>query len=317
MNNKITPLSTSSLLPWETDDLIIEFSKTRLPGISIVMPVFNAGNFIEKTIRSLLCNDLTDCEIFLMDGGSSDETMDIVDHYKNIFTKIYSGKDSGQSDAINKGFLLAKKPILYWINGDDIILPNVLNIVREKFNSNKNLNVLVGNAYMTEKDFSVINHFIYDNSKLKFDHLIDYAKNHLIQPSVFFSNNAWNKCGPLREDLHYAMDAFLFIDMARNYNFESIDLDIAYSVYHEECKTRNKRIESITELAYVQASLGGINNARSTLELLPPIFKEQRVEPIHECESCNIMREKIFAIEAEVEANIELALNASIELAGH
>ena len=77
--------------------------------------------------------------------------------------------------------------------------------------------MIVGNAYMTEMDFTPIKHFKFSRETLTFRHLLDYARNHLVQPSVFFTRDAWTECGPVGKDLHYAMDADLFIGMAKKF----------------------------------------------------------------------------------------------------
>ncbi|GGW82377.1 glycosyltransferase family 2 protein [Alteromonas halophila] len=268
----IKPLVKDSVLPWEHTKVVK--SKSTLPTLSVVIPVYNSGHFLEKTLRSLLFNDLTGVEIIIQDGGSNDNTHGIIHHYKSMFSQIYSEKDDGQSDAINKGYDKANGDILYWLNGDDIILPNTIKKVREYFAKHEECEVLVGDAYMTEIDFKPINHFKFNKEKLQFDYLIDYAKHHLIQPSVFFSRSAWEQCGPLDINDHYAMDADLFIGMARQYDFHHIPLDIAYSVYHEACKTRGARAESISALALVQAKHGGNEQAKATLGILTEMFNE-------------------------------------------
>jgi glycosyltransferase involved in cell wall biosynthesis len=277
MSNFRKPIDAQSKLPWE-DGLEIRQAGTELPVLSVVMPVFNAGAFIEKSIRSLMCNDLSRVEIILMDGGSSDNTVEIAHEYAGVFKLIHSGPDEGQSDAINRGYDQATGDILYWLNGDDLVLPNTLTAVREYFAINDQCDVLVGNAYMTELDLTPINHFVFSEQKLAFDYLLDYARNHLIQPSVFFSRQAWQTCGPVKLDHHYAMDADLFLAMASQYRFHHLDLDIAYSVYHEDCKTRDARAESITELALVQARHGGHIEARKTLDLLVDMFNQLKQE---------------------------------------
>lgn len=271
------PLDNSNLLPWENEG-VLDVAAETLPTVSIVIPIYNSGAFLEKTLRSLLCNDLSGVELILMDGGSSDNTMQIVEHYRDIFAHVYSGPDKGQSDAINKGYLQASGDILYWLNGDDIILPNTLNRVREYFYANQHCEVLVGNAYMTEIDFSPINHFIFSPEKLKFNYLLDYANHHLIQPSVFFTRRAWEKSGPLSIDNHYAMDADLFIGMSKYYELHHLDIDVAYSVYHEDCKTRGARAESITSLALVQAKHGGMTEASKTLAILVDLYRQLEQE---------------------------------------
>ena len=225
-----------------------------------------------------MCNDLTGVELILMDGGSSDDTQDIVEHYIHLFAHTEFKKDRGQSHAINKGFARATQPILYWLNGDDLILPNALTRARRAFVDNPDTDVIVGDAYMVEKNLTVIRHAIYSDETLRFEHLIDYAANHLIQPSVFFNRKAWDLAGPLGEDQHYAMDADLFLGMARQCTFTHLPVDIAYSVYHEDCKTRLSRAESITELALVQASHGGFDQARKSLNIIVDMYNATQTE---------------------------------------
>lgn len=315
MTDLITPYNPSSILPWE-EEYLQEKTPKGAPKISIVIPIYNSAQFLEKTLRSLLYNDLSNVELILMDGGSKDHTMQIVQHYSDMFTHIVSEPDKGQSDAINKGYERATGDILYWLNGDDIILPNTLSKVGQYFVKNPNCDVLVGNAYMTELDFSPINHFIFSPEKLKFNHLLDYARNHLVQPSVFFTRAAWEKAGPLDINDHYAMDADLFIGMAKHFELEHINIDIAYSVYHEDCKTRGARAESITSLALVQAKHGGLREAKNTLDVLIGLHKE--LEQKMETEDSVFHREqvlqaKIGALTAHTERQKELLLKMDMD----
>ena len=165
------------------------------PEMSIVLPIYNAGKFLEKTLRSLLCNDLSGVEIIVMDGGSTDDTPAILERYRDYFKVCVSAPDKGQSDAINRGFQQATKPILYWLNGDDLLLPDVLTPVRKRFAEPDRPQVVVGDAYMTELDLKPINHFQFSDEKLKFSYLLDYAAHHLVQPSVFFTRQAWDLVG--------------------------------------------------------------------------------------------------------------------------
>lgn len=306
-------LDTASILPWE-NGLQVEPAGSGLPGVSIVIPIFNSGAFLEKSLRSLECNDLTGVEILLMDGGSTDNTREIVEHYRDLFSTVVMERDHGQSDAINKGFARATNNIFYWLNGDDIILPNALTKIRRAFRDNPGAHVIVGNAHMTEKDFTSIRHFVFSPETLKFKSLINYASNHLIQPSVFFSRHAWETCGPCKEEMHYAMDADLFLGMASNFEFIHLDADIAYSVYHEDCKTRGKRAESISELALVQARHGGYIEARVTLDILVGMFNEASLNSTSQTPPTDqsIIERKLAALEAEVQKNRELLLDLDI-----
>lgn len=310
----LDPRNPDARLPWE-DGLKIETAEPDLPGVSIVIPIYNSGAFLEKTLRSLMCNDLTGVELIVMDGASTDDTAQILDHYRGFFTICVSEKDRGQSDAINKGFKQATQPILYWLNGDDIILPNTLNTVRRSFRDYPENQVVVGNAYMTEIDFTPINRFTFEGQKLSFPYLLDYAKHHLIQPSVFFTREAWDHAGPVQEDLHYAMDADLFLGMAKAFSFRHLPLDIAYSVYHEDCKTRDKRAESITELALIQARHGGLAEARETLDILVALYNKANGDPSGPKQTtAEVQNRQIAAFEAEVARSLDRLIDRDLQV---
>ncbi|MDD2464769.1 MAG: glycosyltransferase [Desulfobulbus sp.] len=316
MSNLPIPRSEAATLPWE-QGLTIEKETKQLPTVSIVIPIYNAGHFLEKTLRSLLCNDLNGVELLLMDGGSTDDTMEIVEHYRNMFTFVFSGKDEGQSDAINNGFKKATGKILYWLNGDDIILPNTLNPIRRYFGKHSKCEVLVGNAFMTEIDFTPINHFVFSAEKLTFKYLLNYAKHHLIQPSVFFTRKAWDTSGPLDIHDHYAMDADLFIGMAKAFTLNHIDLDIAYSVYHEACKTRGARAESITSLALVQAKHGGLQECRETLNILVSLYRQLEEESENgsrKNSQIKVLEAKLSALTKHQQKQKDLLLQTDLEM---
>jgi len=313
------PIRRESILPWE-QDLVIEPAEADLPGVSIVIPIYNSAAFLEKTLRSLLCNDLGDVEIILMDGASTDDTQDIVAHYSAMFAHAIFEKDEGQSDAINKGYERATRPILYWLNGDDIILPNTLVAVRRAFRDTPDTQVVVGDAYMTEKDFTPINHFRFSQEKLTFPYLLDYAAHHLIQPSVFFTRKAWDTAGPVKLWMHYAMDADLFLGMAAQFDFVHLPLDIAYSVYHEDCKTRDKRGESISELALVQARHGGFDEARRTLDILVGMFNDAETRAANAVPAAaappardDVLQQRLMTLEQTIARNKKLLLDLDME----
>lgn len=315
------PLDKTARLPWESSYRITPADST-CPGLSIVIPIYNAGKFLERTVRSLICNDLAGVEIIVMDGGSTDETLEILEHYQEFFADCVSAPDNGQSDAINRGFERATQPVLHWLNGDDLLLPDVLTAVRKRFAQPDQPEVLVGDAYMTELTLEPINHFQFSSEKLKFECLLDYAANHLIQPSVFFTRRAWDMCGPVRENLHYAMDADLFLALSAKFKMVHFPMDLAYSVYHEGCKTRGKRAESITELALVQARHGGLEQASRTLNILVDMFnnlaeEKERFQPMEKgsgssCPQCKIHKQKIEALDQRLKRKMRLLLHADL-----
>lgn len=307
----IEPLLQSAVLPWEAGRPAVDPPDDTLPPLTLVMPIFNAGAYLERTLRSLLLNNLEGVEIIVMDGASTDDTPRILKHYGEILSLVVSEPDSGQSDALNKGFARAGGTVLGWLNGDDLLLPNTLNRVRAAFRDDPDAMVVVGDAAMADLDLEVTHTFRTSPERLTYERLLNYATNHLVQPSVFFTRAAWEAAGPLDESLHYAMDADLFLTMARTMKMVHLPLEVAYSVYHEGAKTRRHRAASITELALVQARHGGFAEARETLDILVRLYNEALAgAPAEESDPSSLLARRLAAVEAEAEKNRRLLLSS-------
>ena len=159
-----------------------------LPKISVVTPNYNRGDFLEKTILSVLEQKYPNLEYILIDGGSTDESVSIIKKYQNQIHHWVSEKDDGMYYAINKGFSMATGDIMCWINSDDILWENALHYVAKLFKANKNLHWLQGYPTVIDKDgviiyqrdpVATVNHFI-DKSYIKTHHFIQ-------QESTFWS----------------------------------------------------------------------------------------------------------------------------------
>ena len=109
----------------------------QLPKISIITPSFNQGKYIEQTIQSVLQQDYPDLEYIIIDGGSTDETVDVIKKYKKHLACWVSEPDNGQAHAINKGLKIATGGIFNWLNSDDYLEPGALKAVAHAFLKNK------------------------------------------------------------------------------------------------------------------------------------------------------------------------------------
>lgn len=213
--------------------------------ISIITPSLNQGRFIEETIQSVLDQKYPNLEYIIMDGGSRDNTLDIIKKYSNHLT-WFSEKDNGQSHAINKGFNIASGNILAWLCSDDIYLPQSLFKVNELFNNNINYNWLIGSANVINSisiKYNILNTSLINDLNC-FD---DWGKYCFPQSSVFWKTDLWNKV-ILNENYHYIMDIDLWYQM---YKIESplITNEFLSSLrHHNQSKTcgnnqRNLQIE--------------------------------------------------------------------------
>ena len=172
-----------------------------LPLVSIVTPSFNQGRFLRRTIDSVLAQDYPRIEYLVFDGGSRDDSVEILRSYGNRFF-WRSGPDGGQSDAINQGFGLAKGDIFAWLNSDDVLLPGAVSSVVNRFRQHPDCDLLYGNAHFIDECDRVLGD--YPTAPYDFDRLLESCC--ICQPAAFWRRSVLDRIGPLDDSLHYAMD---------------------------------------------------------------------------------------------------------------
>lgn len=224
------------------------------PMISIVTPSYNQGHFIEKAIRSVLLQGYPNIEYFVIDGKSNDNSVQIIKKYEAWFTYWVTESDEGQSDAVNKGFERASGQIFVWINSDDYLLPNSLRTIAEAYYRAPNAGGWFGSCERVALDGAVA--CVRHPNRLDFEGLADKGNNWIMQPSCFFSAQAWNACGPLDTSLSYAMDFDLWLKIAKHYRIEKVDAVLAAACIHDEAKTQAERGMMFAEIWTVQIRHG-------------------------------------------------------------
>ena len=175
---------------------------------SIIVPSYNQGDFISQTIDSILNQSYKNVEILVIDGGSTDSTIEVLKKYgENIFW--LSEKDRGQTHAINKGLALAKGDIITFINSDDYYLDGTLENVARRFQSNKGKFWLTGDYIIVNEQGERIQ-LLVGKYKSFFRKFISFnlltVLNPINQPSTFFRRELIQKLQHFKEELHYTMD---------------------------------------------------------------------------------------------------------------
>jgi len=224
--------------------------------VSIITPSFNQGAFIEQTIESVLSQDYENMEYIIIDGGSTDNTLEILRRYDNRVRWV-SEPDNGQSDAINKGFRLATGDIVAWMNSDDTYEPGAISAIVPLFEKNPKLGLIYGEGYIINESGERVGRF---SATVPFDlwkliHVWDY----ILQPTTFFRRDALVKCGYLDERLNWAMDWDLWIRLAMEPKSEVLYIDryLANSREYAETKTSTGGLARIKELRNLMCKYAG------------------------------------------------------------
>ena len=180
------------------------------PRISIVTPNFNNADFIEETILSVLKQDYSDLEYIVVDGGSTDGSLEIIERYKDHISCIISEPDNGHANALNKGFKNATGDILAWINSDDLYPLWSFSIVSDIFSSHKDVHWIKGIHSQWDQYSRLVRVFPGRKYKNIYNFILgDYRW--IQQESVFFTRSLWNKAGAyLDESYQFSIDTELW-----------------------------------------------------------------------------------------------------------
>lgn len=207
----------------------------KYPKISIVTPSFNQGQFIEETIRSVLDQDYPNLEYIIIDGGSKDNTVEVIKKYESRLKYWVSEPDFGQSDAINKGFQHCTGEIFNWLNSDDQLIPGSLTKIAESYLSNK-AKVICG----LEEAFGEGIAPTISSTPLE-GRVEELAlKAHIDQPCTYFDLSAIEKLMPLDTSFHYRMDSDLWAKFILKHGLTEVNIINAPVVkfrYHTDSKT--------------------------------------------------------------------------------
>lgn len=210
--------------------------QTIFPKISIVIPNFNGGKYLEETIISIIEQDYPAFEIIIVDGGSTDNSLEIIHKYEGYLTRWLSEPDSGQANAINKGLQFVTGELFDWMNSDDVIAPGTFWKVAQAFESHPDAYIVCG--YMTyfegEKYGSPVRMKIYPG----FEETMIFGS--MSAPSMYFKMDKLRELGPFCEPLHHCFDQELWYRFVERYGIKRLfflDENLSYFRLHSGSKT--------------------------------------------------------------------------------
>lgn len=204
--------------------------------VSIITPSYNQAKFLERTIRSVLEQDYPNIEYLVVDGASTDGSVDIIRRYADHLAWWVSEKDSGQSEAVNKGLRRARGEIVGWLNSDDVYLPGAVSSVVAAFQSHPEAGLVYGDALAIDaegKSFNLMRARPYS--------LVDLmAFNIICQPAAFMRRSVLEQVNYLDPTYHLLMDNLLWMCMARVAPLVYVPQTWAAARYHEQAKNRTR-----------------------------------------------------------------------------
>jgi len=226
------------------------------PLVSIITPSFNQAKYLEQTLRSVLEQDYARIEYIIIDGASTDGSVEIIKKYSlesdsllsdrqrqasGFHTINYwlSEKDSGQAEAINKGLSRATGEIVAWLNSDDYYLPGAISAAVKVFEENPDVVMVYGDMLAVDADGQTINTLKY--KQLTLEDLLCFQI--VGQPSVFFRRDVYEKIGGLDMNFHFLLDHQYWIRIAQRGKILHVNQTWAAARYHAEAKNRARASE--------------------------------------------------------------------------
>lgn len=177
-----------------------------IPFLSIVIATYNYGRFLEMAIRSVLAQHRTDVELIVVDGGSSDNTLDVIKKYESSIAWWCSEADQGQSNAFNKGFSHSHGRYLTWLNADDLLLPGAVDAVEKALRHCPQASWATGNFVRFDSQSGKITQASWGPHIWPFAFQRSGFPVPSFGPTTFWSRAAYEEIGPIDEALHYTMD---------------------------------------------------------------------------------------------------------------
>lgn len=216
---------------------------TPYPQVTIAVPSYNQGQFLADALTSIFAQELP-IEVFVVDAGSTDNSLDVIRSWEHRLTGWRSYPDNGQAAAINEGIAAGKAPYVCWLNSDDLLLPDGLIKLLDVLDKNINLPAVYGRSWN-----------LVEKSGLRYPVWVEPFNEHRLalrciisQPATLIRRTAWDKVGGLDARLHMAMDYDLWWRLFKcGAPLAFVDEFVAVNREHKVTKTNTKRYEHYQE----------------------------------------------------------------------
>lgn len=243
------------------------------PLVSIVTPSYNHSRFLEETLLSIKGQDYPNFEHIVMDGGSTDESQDILRKFEGTYPmQWFSEPDRGQADAISKGFRLANGDILAWLNSDDVFLPGAISRVVGEFQREPDVDLFYGDVLVIDECGQIIQ----DRVLTRVDqHDFLGLGNCLAQPATFWTRRIYDAVGGVDPQYYYQMDLDFYIRVAAKGQMKHLDAYLAKIRMHpagKMSKAEHVRRQELSDLRERYLPRGARGIAYNRYLLLARLF---------------------------------------------
>lgn len=213
--------------------------------VSIITPSYNQGKYLEQTIQSVLNQTHSNIEYLVIDGGSADNSIDIIKKYEEKISYWISESDDGQADAIDKGFRHSNGDFVCWVNSDDILYPDYVAKRVQQFKENPNVDMIYGDI---EQGLGLSNKRLRKGRQTSIKDMLKYAECPIPQQSAMWRRGVIEKIGYLDPQWHVLLDREYFIRTAANCSIKYITGAVAFFRHHKHSKSIMEKLKWAEEL---------------------------------------------------------------------
>jgi glycosyltransferase involved in cell wall biosynthesis len=218
------------------------------PTITVITPLYNQADMLEDCIVSVLNQEYPRLEYGIVDGGSTDGSIDVVRRYANKLAFWMSEPDHGQADALNKGFRRATGELVCWLNADDFFYPGALEAAAEAYIADPDASFYFGNGFRVDRSGSKVAEF-FPGGRVHFvREALLFGLNYILQPSTFIRRAALERIGFLDATLHYGFDTDVWLKLSALRRPSAINKCLAASREYADTKTATGSFERAEEL---------------------------------------------------------------------